>query len=76
MDLRDAVQNFVSDTKNLMERLRVEGETLSRVDLHILEVQMYLLQKEVEKWKDRKPQTEPSHSPPYPPFTSANVKNK
>ena len=76
MDLRDTVKNLVSETKDVMERLRVEGETLSRVDLHILEVQLYLLQKEIEKWKDRTPHTTEACSPPFPPLTSADEKNK
>ena len=75
MDLREAVKKFVYDTKNIMEWLRDEGETVTRADLHILEVQLYLLQKEVEKWKDRKPQTEPSSSLLFPPFRP-HVKKK
>jgi hypothetical protein len=76
MDLREAVKSFVTDTKHIMEWLRVEGEVLSRVDLHILGVQLYLLQKELAKWKDRKqPSTE--HAPPFPPFTArADQKKK
>ena len=77
MDLREAVKNFVSETKNVMEWLRVEGETLSRVDLHILEVQLYLLQKEVARWKDRKPRgAEPLPHPAFPPFTSGDDQHK
>jgi hypothetical protein len=77
MDLRQAVKKFVSETKNVMEWLRVEGETLSRVDLHILEVQLYLLQKEVAKWKDRTPHsTEPLPHPAFPPYTSGDDQKK
>ena len=52
MDLRDAIKTFVNDVRDITDRLRVEGEALSRADLHILEVQLYLLEKEVAKWKD------------------------
>jgi hypothetical protein len=77
MDLREAVKDFVSETKNVMEWLRAEGETLSRVDLHILEVQLYLLQKEVAKWKDRTSHdTESRPHPAFPPFTSGDDQKK
>lgn len=77
MDLREAVKNFVSETKNIMQWLRVEGETLSRVDLHILEVQLYLLQKEIEKWKAPKADsTNPSQRPSFPPFKPVEDANK
>ena len=70
MDLRDAVHHYVADTKRIMEWLRVEGEALNRGELHILEVQLYLLQKEVETWKGHKPRKQ---SPPaFPLFTSDN----
>jgi len=77
MDLREAVNQLVTDAKNIEQWLRVEGETLNRADLHILEVQLYLLQKEAAKWKDRKTQRQ-NTAPPFPPFksTAENKKKK
>ena len=52
MDLRLAVHEFVNQGKELLERLRsCEGDTLARAELHVLEVQLYLLDKEVTKRK-------------------------
>ena len=70
MDLRDAVHNYIADTKRIMEWLRDEGEALSRGELHMLEVQLYLLQKEVETWKGRKPRKQSPRA--FPPFRSDN----
>jgi hypothetical protein len=68
MELRDAVLNFVDQAK-IMERLRTgEGETLSGSDLHILEVQLYLLGREVIRKKDHKT------PPPFPPIASGQTK--
>jgi hypothetical protein len=74
MELRDAVHRFVDQAKEIMERLRAgEGETLSGPDLHILEVQLYLLEREVIRMKDLIPgirfHTTP---PPFPPFASGH----
>lgn len=53
MDLRSAIHHFVEQGRDLTARLRSpEGDQLSRVDLHILEVQLYLLDKEVSRRKD------------------------
>ena len=71
MDLRDAVHNYIDDTKRIMEWLHGEGEALTRGELHMLEVQLYLLQKEVESWKDRKPRKQ-KRLPAFPPFTPDN----
>ena len=47
-----------------MERLRTgEGETLSGPDLHILEVQLYLLGREVIRMKDLIPGNTILHNP-------------
>lgn len=56
-------------------RLRAsEGDQLSRVDLHIMEVQLYLLGKEVSKRKDvtgvppGQAKPSPTSKPEFPPF--------
>ena len=69
MELRDAVHSFVEQAREIMERLRAgEGETLSGPDLHILEVQLYLLGREVIRMKDHKT------PPPFPPFATGQTK--
>jgi hypothetical protein len=50
MDLRLAVHEFVNQGREFLERLRSsEGDTLARAELHVREVQLYLLDKEVTK---------------------------
>jgi hypothetical protein len=75
MDLRSAIHHFVEQGRELMGRLRSpEGAQLSRVDLHILEVQLYLLAKEVSRSKNDtgipSPETKqsPGIPPDFPPF--------
>jgi hypothetical protein len=69
MELRDAVHDFVDQAREIMERLRKgEGEALNGSDLHILEVQLYLLGREVIRMKDHKT------PPPFPPFASGQTK--
>jgi hypothetical protein len=71
MDVRDAVINFVEQAKDIHERLRSgEAAALTRADLHILEVQLYLLQKELSRAKDLKPPPKISAVPSFPPFDS------
>ena len=71
MDLRDAVRNFIEQAKDIHERLRSsEVEMLTRADLHILEVQLYLLEKELNRVKSVKPPRKISDAPPFPPFES------
>jgi hypothetical protein len=54
MDLRVAVREFVNEGRELLERLRSsEGDSLTGAELHVLEVQLYLLNKEVTKRKHR-----------------------
>ena len=53
MDLRSAIHHFVEQGREVIARLRSsEGDQVSRVDLHILEVQVYLLGKEVSRRND------------------------
>ena len=53
MDLRSAIHHFVEQGRELITRLRsAEGDQVTRVDLHILEVQLYLLGKEVSRRKE------------------------
>jgi hypothetical protein len=69
MELRDAVHDFVDQAREIMERLRKgEGEVLNGSDLHTLEVQLYLLGREVIRMKDHKT------PPPFPPFASGQTK--
>jgi hypothetical protein len=67
MELRDVVRNLVDQAREVMERLRT-GEALSGPDLHILEVQLYLLGREVIRMKDHKT------PPPFPPIASGQTK--
>lgn len=47
-----AVRAFIEQGRELYQRLRSsEGDAVGPVDLHILEVQMYLLDKEVARRK-------------------------
>jgi len=52
MDVRRALRNFVEQGRDLYQQLRSsEGDTVSPVDLQLLEVQLYLLDKEVARRK-------------------------
>jgi len=56
MDVRQTIYTFAEHAKNLLGLLRsAEGKTLSRGDLDTLEVQLYLLEKEVMKRKEGNP---------------------
>ena len=69
MELREAVHNLVNEAREIMERLRTgEGEALNEADLHNLEVQLYLLGREVIRMKDHKT------PPPFPPIASGQTK--
>jgi hypothetical protein len=78
MDLRNQVQRFVEDAAEILKRLRTrELETLSRADLHVLEVQLHLLGKEVTASKSSKPPRKTdslSHFPPFIPHDGTNTK--
>lgn len=53
MEVRRAIYAFAEHAKNLLGLLRSsQGKTLSRGDLDILEVHLYLLGKEVTKRKE------------------------
>ena len=52
MDVRRALRNFVEQGRDLYQRLHSsEGDAVSPDDLHLLEVQLYLLDKEVARRK-------------------------
>ena len=75
MDLRAAIRNFVEQAKQLGLQLRShEAATLSKVDLHILEVQLYLLEKEVQRRKETNrvdTSSDPKRNKPdFPPYLS------
>ena len=55
MDLCRAVDEFVSLGRDLYRRLQAEGETLSKVDLHILGAQLHVLQTETARLKNPQP---------------------
>jgi hypothetical protein len=81
MDLRSAIHKLVDDGRALMERLRSpEGDSIGRVDLHILEVQLYLLDKEVVRRQHVNRSTSPDDKrsrytqPDFPPFVSDKAK--
>lgn len=75
MDLRASIRDFVTRARELGVQLRsVEASTLTAVDLHILEVQLYLLEKDVQKRKvanrvDSSPDA-PKNRADFPPFFS------
>jgi hypothetical protein len=72
MDLRVAVQNLTERATDVMNRLRTdEANTLRRADLHILEVQIYLLDKEIKKVKATLMLDTVVQAPPFPPFKTA-----
>jgi hypothetical protein len=55
MDVRPALRNFVEQAGDLYQRLcSSEGDAVSPDDLHLLEVQLYLLDKEVARRKSVK----------------------
>jgi hypothetical protein len=70
MDLRRAIGEYVNQGRELLTRLRSpeEGPTVTRVDLHILRVQLFLLDHEVANMQQIK-------KPPTPP-EAANVQRK
>jgi hypothetical protein len=71
MDLRLAVHEFVNHGRGLLERLRSsEGDTLTKAELHVLEVQLYLLDKEVTKRKLRTAPPTAQSPPTVSPFDS------
>jgi hypothetical protein len=68
MDLRVAVYNLAEEIKGVLLRLGTEEvETLSRADLHALEVYCYLLDRQIKKAKAQKP-SKTVRLPPFPPF--------
>ena len=68
MDLRVAVYKLAEEIKGVLLRLGTEEvETLSRADLHALEVYCYLLDRQIKKAKAQKP-SKTVRLPPFPPF--------
>jgi hypothetical protein len=62
--------NLVQQAKDVMARLRTtEAESVNGADLHILQVQLYLLEKEIDKVKAARP-PKPRKRPAFPPFES------
>ncbi len=83
MDLRSTIHHFVEQGREVIGRMRSsEGDQLTRVDLHILEVQLYLLGKEVSRRKDVTglPSAEKMQSsatkPDFPPFVLPDERPK
>jgi hypothetical protein len=70
MNLRRAIGEYVNQGRELLTRLRSpeEGPTVIAVDLHILRVQLFLLDHEVANMQQMK-------KPPAPP-EAANVQRK
>ncbi len=68
MDLRRAVDEYVTQGRDLLKRLRSpeEGPTVTDVDLHILRVQLFLLDHEAANMQQMK----------RPPPAVANVPSK
>jgi hypothetical protein len=83
MDLRSAIHQFVEQGRLLIARLRsAEADHLSRVDLHILEVQLYLLGKEVTRRKavagvpSLETKQSSANKPDFPPFVLSDERPK
>ena len=83
MDLRRTVHEFVELGREMAARLRSsEGDQLSRVDLHVLEVQLYLLGKEVSRRKEVHRSSSPdtkqpsAKKPDFPPFLMSDERPK
>ena len=55
MDISRAVDEFVSLGCPLYHQLRVEGQTLSKLELHILLAQLDVLQIEATRLRDQNP---------------------
>ena len=74
MDLRASIHEFVARAKELEIQLSShEVTTLGRADLHILEIQLYLLEKKVQRCKEtnRLDSLKRLNTPPvFPPFFS------
>jgi hypothetical protein len=75
MDLQASIRDFVGRAKELGLHLRShEAETLGRVDLHILEVQLYLLEKKLQKRQEANRMASslgpPKKQPDFAPFFS------
>ena len=70
MDLRAAVHDLAEEVQHVLGRLRTaEADTVSRADLHVLEVQIYLLDKQLKRLKALKPVKETRPPIIFPPFT-------
>src|SRR5690349_23964324 len=54
MDIERAVEDFVHKGKDLFDRLRAEGQTLSPLGLHILRTQLHTLHVEAARLKREK----------------------
>jgi hypothetical protein len=62
MDIRRAVSEFVAQSMDLLSRIRsYEGEMLTAMDLHVLRVQLHLLDYEAAH---RQHVNTPSHQEP------------
>ena len=60
MDLRRAINEYVNQGRELLKRLRSaeEGPTASPVDLHILRVQLFLLDQQAANMELMRPSRE------------------
>jgi hypothetical protein len=66
MDIRRAVSEFVFKSTELLSRIRsYEGEMLTEVDLHVLRVQLHLLDYEAanRQYMNTHSHQEPSETP-------------
>ena len=74
MDLRAAIRNFVEHGRDLYQRLHSqEGDTVTGVDLHVLQAQLYEIDNEVQRRKQINQATSAERtkkSPGFPPFFS------
>ena len=73
MDLRSSIRDFVARAKELGVHLQSPAAaTLTRADLHTLEVQLYLLEKQVQEARRAlQARSElPQKGPAFPPYFS------
>jgi len=64
MDLRRAIGEYVNQGRELLKRLRSveEGRTVSPVDLHVLRVQLFLLDQQAANMETMRPYREKSEN--------------
>jgi hypothetical protein len=78
MDLRRAIGEYVTQGRELLRRLRSpeEGPTVSPVDLHILQVQLFLLENQAANMRESRQLISSPKAPDQPRLLSLPVRRK